>query len=97
MTPIGLKFSYNYFNKGYRYISLVFLYKKSESGNIKLTINNLPDNYPLNLLLEIVRLNQCFLNENLNADIFENINTLIFSIVLIERIFKIFPNFIKFL
>ena len=66
ISPLAIKFSYNFFNFNYKLISLIFMNKKSESGNIKLTVSNLPENFSMNSSIEIVKINQNYLNENHN-------------------------------
>ena len=67
---MAIIFSYNFFNKGNKLISLVFLNKKNEIGNIKLSISNLPLNFIINSSIEIMKINQNYINENININIF---------------------------
>jgi hypothetical protein len=95
ISPVGIKFSHNFFNMGYKLISLVFMNKKTEIGNIKLSISNLPENFLMNSSIEIIKINQNFINENTNVNILEQINNLVFCLVLIEKIFGKFPNYLN--
>ena len=49
----------------------------------------------MNSSIEIMKINQNYINENININIFEHINTLVFSFVLIEIIFEKFPNYLN--
>ena len=44
--------------------------KKNEIGNIKLSISNLPLNFLMNSSIEIMKINQNYINENININIF---------------------------
>ncbi len=91
ITPLDIKFTYNFFNRGKRTIKLTFMSRKNDFSIIRIFISNLPKNFGFHQSIEIINYHQKLINEPININIFDCINCLIFFFIIIEKVYSIFP------
>lgn len=90
LTPLEIKFTYNFFKQGKRTIKLTFLNRKNDFNLIKLFISNLPKNYGILFSIELINYHQRLINESA-LNIYDNIMNLVFFLIIIEKTFSKFP------
>jgi len=90
ITPLEIKFTYNFFSYGKRTVKLTFLNRKNDFNLIKLFISNLPRNYGILFSIELINYHQRVINEP-GLNIYDNIVNLVFFLIVIDKTFSKLP------